>query len=238
MSLNYSSLIATLQNLAVIETGNAEFAIDLPNVIDYAELRLYRDLDLLDTSVQDASGSLTAGNRNFQIPSSQGTFIVTKEINVITPASATTADGGTRNQLVPTSNEVLNALWPSSSGSTVPQYFSMVSQNMVIVGPWPDAAYRVEAVGTIRPPTLSSTVTTTILTVFFQDLFIAAAMVRVAAFQKNYGVAVDDPQQGVTWETQYKTLLAAANVEEARKTFQGPGWSAEQPEPTATPPRT
>lgn len=238
MTTNYSSYVTTLANLLVVPVGNAEYLTDLPNIIDDAELRLYRALDLLDTSVRDSSAALTAGNRNFNLPTTLGTFIVTDEINVITPVGTTNPESGTRNALVPCSDEMLNMLWPSVSGSTVPQYFAMVNQGSLMLGPWPDAAYQIEAVGTVRPTPLSASNTTTLLTQFFPDLFIAASMVRAAAFQKNYGAAVDDPKMGVTWETHYQALLKDADTEEARKHFVGPGWSDRQPEPTATPPRT
>jgi hypothetical protein len=239
VSLTYSTYVSSLANLMVLSSpSDANFQTDLPNIIDDAELRIYRDLDLLDTSVRDSSAAMTAGNRNFTLPSTLGTMIVTDEINIITPAGTTNPDSGTRNPLTPTSNEVLNALWPSSSGSTVPQYFSMVNQNQIIVGPWPDQAYQVEVVGTVRPPSLSSTTTTTILSVFFPDLLIAASMVRAAAYQKNYGAAVDDPKMAVTWESHFQTLKSSAEVEEQRKKFAGPGWSSQGPDPIATPPRT
>lgn len=236
--LTWSTYVTSLANLMVVPVDNPEFLVDLPNIRDYAELRIQRDLDLIDSSIRDDTATLTAGNRNFTFPSSNGTFVVTDEINVITPASATTADGGTRNALVPASEEMLNMLWPGVTGSTVPQYFAMVNQGLVVVGPWPDAAYRVEVVGTIRLPSLSSTNVTTVISWYFPDLFLAASMVRAAGFQKNYGSAVDDPKQAVTWDSEYKTLLASADVEENRKKFTAGGWSSKEPSPQATPPRT
>lgn len=236
--LTYSTYVTTLAGLMVIPVGNDAFVVDLPSIIDDAELRCYRALDLLNTSVRDSSAAMTAGNRNFSLPSTLGTFVVTQEVNVITPAGTSNPDSGTRNALVPASDEMLNMLWPSVTGSTVPQYFAMVDQGLIIVGPWPAAAYQVEVVGTIRPQALSSTNTTTLLSVYFPDLMIAASMVRASGFQKNYGAAVDDPKQAVTWESHFQMLLAGASVEEARKQFEGPGWSSKQPEPTATPPRT
>lgn len=235
--LTYSTYVTTLAGLMVIPVGNDAFLVDLPSIIDDAELRCYRALDLLNTSVRDSSAAMTAGNRNFSLPSTLGTFVVTQEVNVITPAGTSNPDSGTRNALVPASDEMLNMLWPSVTGSTVPQYFAMVDQGLIIVGPWPAAAYQVEVVGTIRPQALSSTNATTLLSVYFPDLMIAASMVRASGFQKNYGAAVDDPKQAVTWESHFQELLRGASVEEARKQFEGPGWSPKQPEPTASPPR-
>lgn len=238
MALTYATYVTSLANLLVVPASDPGFTTDLPNIIDDAELRIYRELDLLNTSVRDSSAALTAGNRNFNIPSSLGTFVVTDEINVVTPAGTTNPDSGTRNALVPTSEEMLNSLWPSLTGSTIPQYFAMVNQGTIIVGPWPDAAYQVEAVGTIRPAALSVTNTTTLLSTYFPDLLLAASMVRAAGYQKNYGQGVDDPKMAVTWESHYQALKSAADIEEQRKKFEGPGWSSKNPSPIVTPPRT
>lgn len=238
--LTYDTYVTSIANL-LPSPGTAQdpgLVAVLPNVIDDAEQRIYRDLDLMDTSVRDNSAALTSGNRNFTLPSSLGTFIVTEELNVITPVGTSNPENGTRNALVPASTEMLNMLWPSVSGSTVPQYYAMVNQGLVIVGPWPDASYQVEVVGTIRPPALSSTNTTTRLTVFFPDLFLAASMVFLSGYQKNFGAAVDDPKMAVTWESHYNALLQSAQTEEARKKYTSQGWSSQQPAQIATPPRT
>lgn len=238
MALTYATYVSSLANLLIVPTSDAGFTTDLPNIIDDAELRVYRDLDLIDTSTRVSSGALVAGNRNFTIPSTNGTFVVVDEINIITPAGTTNPDSGTRVSLVPASEEILNTLWNSVAGSTVPQYFAMVDQTVLIVGPWPDAAYQVEAVGTIRPLALSSSNATTILSTYFPDLLLAASMVRAAGYQKNYGQGVDDPKMAVTWETHYQALKTSADTEEMRKKFEGPGWSSRDPSPIATPSRT
>lgn len=236
--LTYSTFVASITNLMPTASGNAEFQTDLPNIIDDAELRIYRDLDLLNTVARDSSATLTTTTRTFNLPAALGTFVVLEDINIITPSSETNPESGTRNALTPISKEALDFLYPSVTGSTVPVYFAMVSQSTIVVGPWPDAAYTVEVVGTIRPPQLSSTVTTTLISVYFPDLLIAAAMVRVAGYMKNYGSAVDDPKQAMTWEQHYQSLKASAEVEENRKKFAAAGWSSKQPAPLATPPRT
>lgn len=235
--LTYSTYVNSLTNLAPTVAGDANFLTDLPNIIDDAEQRLYRELDLMDTSVRDSSATLALSTRNFTLPSLNGTFIVTQQLNVITPAGTTNPESGTRVALVPTSEESLNMLWPSVAGSTVPQYFAMVSQGVAIVGPWPNAAYTVEVTGTIRPPALSSSVTTTLLSVYFPDLMIAASMVRLSGYMKNYGAAADDPKMAVTWEGHYQALIRSAETEEARKKFFAVAWSSEGPTPLATPPR-
>jgi len=238
VGLTYSSFVTNLANLLPVQTTDPGYITVLPDIINDAEQRLYRELDLIDTTVRDSSATFTTLTRNFNLPGSLGTFIITQEMNVITPSGTTNPELGTRNALIPTSTEMLNMLWPSVSGSTVPQYFALVDQGLAIVGPWPDAAYTVEVVGTQRPAPLSVSNVTTILSVYFPDLMIAAGMVFAAGYQRNFGAMSDDPKLATTWESHLQTLLKSAATEEARKKFTSQGWSSEDPAPLATPPRT
>ncbi len=234
--LTYSAYVTSLQNLAPVAASDPNFATDLPNIIDDAEFACYVDLDLLNT-VATATATLSTSTRSFSLPSTNGTFMVTQGFSVITPSSATNPDSGTRNPLTPIAKEALTFLWPSSTGSTVPTYMAPVTQSSWIVGAWPDAAYTVEVTGTVRPNALSSSNTTTLLSVYFPALFVAASMVRLAGYMKNYGAAVDDPKMAMTWSGRYQELLKSAEIEEARKKFSSSAWSDKQPAPLANPPR-
>lgn len=238
--LTYATFTASLANFLVIPVTDANFVSAIPNIIDYAEQQSYRDLDLLNTVFRDASVALTAGNRTMTEATSttNGPFLVTQEINVITPAGTTNPDLGTRNPLLPATKEMLDYLYPSSAGTGVPQYYAPINQNTFVVGPWPDAAYTVEVVGTQRPAPLTSTNTTSLLSVYFPDVFLNAALVYGAGYLKNFGAAQDDPQSGTSWKTLYDIALKSSVTEEARKRFQAQGWGAQSTGPEATPPRT
>lgn len=240
MSLTYASLISSLANFLVIPASDTNFLAAIPNIIDFGEQQSYRDLDLLNTIYRDSSVTLTPNNRNLAQANSttNGPFLVTQQINVITPAGTTNPDNGTRVPLIPATKEMLDFLYPSSSGAGVPQYFAPINQNNFIVGPWPDAAYTVESVGTQRPAPLSVSNTTTLLTAYFPDLFLNACLVYGYGFLKDFGAASDDPKSGLTWQQLYDKALKSAAIEEARKKFQGQGWSAQSTGPEATPPRT
>lgn len=236
MSLTYTTYTTTLQNLAVVDAGSPEFAQIIPSVIDYAEQRLYRELDLLDT-VTRATGLLTVGTRTFNLPVTPGRFVVTNGFNVITPATATVPDNGTRVRLTPTTLDALDVMWPSTQGAGVPELYAMVTDQQIAVGPPPDAAYTVEVIGTIRPTPLSATNDTTYLTLYLPDLFVAASMIFVSGWMKNFGAQGDQPQQAQSWDQQYTKLFASANVEEMRKKYASGAWGSLQPTPIATPSR-
>jgi len=232
MSINYSTYVAQLSNLMSVQSSTTQFQTMLPGCIDNAEQRLYRDLDFLDTVVRDSSSTLVAGNRNFTLPNSIGTFVVVQGVNIVTPYTTTNPELGTRNELQRVSRDYLDYVWNSASGSTIPQFYSVIGQGQaqvgsftIIVGPWPDQNYTAEIIGTVRPTPLSQTNANTILTQYVPDLFIAASMIFASGYMKNYGAQVDDPQQGMSWEQLYGKLLASAAAEELRKKCSGPGWT-------------
>ena len=240
--MTYSTYQTALSTLTAIPTTNADFIAILPNVIDYSEQRIYRELDLLTEDVRDSSAATLTNNRNFTLPTSIGTFQVISGINIITPAS-TTAEQGTRNPCTPVSRDVLDLIYPSSTGATLPTMFSYLSQSLVagqtniLLGPWPDASYTVEVIGKIIPAPLSATNTTTFLSLYLPDLLLAASMVFMSGYLKNFGAQADDARQAQSWEGQYQLLKASADVWESRKKFAGASWTSKQVEPTAVPQR-
>jgi len=241
MSLTYATYVTTLANLLAEDPADANFLQIIPSIIDYAEQRIYRELDMLVEDIADSSASCTSGVRNFTLPTSIGTFQIVKEVNIISPAGST-AESGTRNPLVPVSRTVLDYAWPSSTGSGIPQqfaYFSQASgQSNIIFGPWPDANYRVEVVGKIIPTPLSVNNPTTFLTLYLPDLFTAASMIFAqGAFQKNFSPTPDAGGQTMGWEQQYAQLKESAATWEARKRFGGASWTSAAVEPTAVPQR-
>lgn len=237
MSLTYTTFTAQLANLMVVSSTNTEFQTFVPGCIDYTELRMQRDLDLLATRVIDTTASFTIQSRTFTYPTAGGSFVVVEEINAISPAGSTPG-AGTRNPLVAVSKQFLDAVYPSATATTgVPAFFAPLSQTQALVGPAADGAYVAEVIGTVRVTALSSTNATNFLSTNLPDLYLAASMVYATGYMRDFGAQADSPAQGQSWEQQYGKLLASAQVEELRKKYQSQGWTSEQPSPIATPPR-
>lgn len=237
MSYNYNQWVTNLGNLLVIPTGDPNFQTMLPNAIDYAEQRLYRDLDILNTIVRDQGGALTANSRNFTLPQTYGRFVVLESLNVFNTVGVTSSG---RQPLTPVTREYLDSVWPNEtapSTPSVPDRYAMITDQQIIVGPAPDAAYTMEAIGTIRPTPLSASNPTTYLTLYLPDLFFTATLIFGYAYMKDFGAMTDDPNSAATWEAQYKLELASANVEEQRKRYASMAWTPKQPTPIATPAR-
>jgi hypothetical protein len=215
-------------------SSNAAFNIAYPRAIEYAEQRIYREVDLLLTRVTDRTGALTPDSRTFTLPTDQGVYVVLEQLAVFV--------GGVRQPpLLPMAKEALEAMWPSDTAPaapSVPTFWCPVDQVSVLVAPAPDIAYTVECFGTQRPAPLSAANTTTFLTTYLPDLFLAGSLVWWYGFQRDFGGMSSDPQTAVSWESQFQTLLKSADVEEARKKWSSQGWTSRTPAPLATPPQT
>lgn len=235
VGLTYSTFKTQLAALAVVPETDPNFLIILPDAISYAELRLCRDVDFLSTVQANTDYSTTDGKSTLIINS--GVFVTLQNINLITPAGTLIPDQGTRNPLLPTSKEFLQYCWPSASNKALPKYFAMIKDTQIALGPWPDAAYLVEILGTIRPETLSDTNQTTFISQYLPDIFLMAAMIYISGYQRNFGRQSDDPQMAQSYEQQYQLLLAGCVKEEYRKKFAASAWTSQSSSPVATPAR-
>jgi len=237
MSLTYASYVNQIATMAVIPVTDTNYVTIIPSMIDYAELRMQRDLDFLSTQISTTAYTFTANNNTLTIPTSQ--FIVPQTFEVL--------DGsGNSTPLLPVTKEYIQNVYGSGSTTGLPQYFAVyggdtattgnTSQN-IIVGPIPTSSYTVRLTGTVRSAPLSATNTTTFISTYLPDLFIMASMIYISAFQRNFGKINDDPAMAQTYEAQYQVLKASALVEENRKKFEAAAWTSYSPAPAATPSR-
>lgn len=245
--LTYSQYVTQIATMAVVPEADPEFIKIIPQMITYAENRIYRDLDLLNTVVTNTGFNLTANNPRLNI--TQGTFVTIQNINVLTPAGQTNPNATTctRVSLLPVSKEYIQTVWNSNSGNGVPSVFAVYggdtyasggnTSQSFLFGPWPNANYTLEIVGTVRPDSLSSSNPQTFVSLYMPDIFIMASMIYISAYQRNFGKIADDPAMAQTYEGQYQALLNGARVEEFRKKFQASAWTSETPAVIATPTR-
>jgi len=234
MSLTYASYVQQIATMAVVPVTDTNFTIIIPSMIDYAELRMQRDLDFLSTQISTTAYTFTGGSNTLTIPTSQ--FIVPQTFEVID-------NSGNSTPLLPVGKEFIQNVYGSGSTQGLPQYFAVyggdtnttgnTSQNL-IVGPTPNNSYAVRLTGTVRSAPLSATNTTTFISTYLPDLFIMASMIYISAFQRNFGRLNDDPSMAQTYESQYQTLKTSALVEENRKKFEAAAWTSYSPAPVAS----
>lgn len=250
-TLNYNLYVQQLGIMAVATTqevaGVYQFVDEplqgaLPSALNYAELRIQRDIDFLNARSANTY-ALVQNNNLFSIPVNDFMIVETFEVTL---GSGTTT-------LLPVTKEFIQNCYGSSSSPGPPQYFAMYGDTFgdgantsinILLGPSPDAAYPVNVTGVIRLPSLAKYATVgladtsyTYISEFMPDMLIMASMIYISAFQRNFSATADDSPMGQTYEKQYQALRLGALSEENRKKFQASGWSSYSTPTAATPTR-
>lgn len=219
MSFTYTTFVTALELESQIPlTGanaNASFVGFLPTIIDQSEQKIYRDLQLIATTVADSSGSATPNQRTFTLPTASGRFVVLESVNIL--------NGTERTPLIKCSREVLDMLWPNSVGTLgmSPTKWAPLTDQVIILGPSPASALQFECIGTIRPAALSAANPNTFISNYLPDLLLTAAMFFTAAYKQNFGAQADNPKLAVSWKDVYDAQLQSASIEETRRKYQG-----------------
>lgn len=246
--MNYTAYVQQLSILAEQAIAPAysltdvpDFSNTIPSVINYAEGRIYRECVFLATRTQDHSLNFTAGNRSLSFASISPSIIVPEGLAMITPVSTAPA-AGVRQPFDIASLDLIDIYWPQESITVDPstvsyRYWALKDATTIIVGPTPDKNYTAEITGLFQPVPLSQANSSTYLSATYPDLFLAASMIFLSAFLRDFGAQSDDPQSAQSWETQYGKLVGSVGLEEQRRRSQGNGWSPNTSTPLAKPPR-
>jgi hypothetical protein len=166
--LTFNGYINQIATMAIVNTQtvngvvqgvDAAFNSIVPQMLNYAELRIERDLDLLPLETSNTY-TLTSGSNILQLPVNDFVTVQTISVN----------NSGVNTPLLPTTKEFLQNVWGNSTTTGVPQYFAMYggdlatggnTYNNIIFGPYSSGNYPVTVTGTIRMPTLYANSTTT-----------------------------------------------------------------------------
>lgn len=229
MSLTYNQYLTELALLSQFEATDPNFLSNLPTCIDYATDRITRELDLLNTVTANSTLTLTVGSRIVSLSSLNPVFNVLRQINVLTPVGTTDPDLGLRNPLTISTTAFLNQVYGQNTGAAVPEYFAMVTDQKIMVGPYPDQAYNLEIIGTLRPTPISATNQTNWISTYLPDLFLMCSMIQMSGFKLNFGSQADDPKSAMSYETQYVTLRDSAATEDAMRKYAATGWNSQLP---------
>jgi hypothetical protein len=251
-ALTYNSYINQISTLAVVNTTtvagvvqgvDAAFNTIIPQMLSYSELRIQRDLDLLQLETSNSTYAFTAGNNQLAI--SVNDFVTLQTISYVS--------GTATLPLLPVSKQFLQNVYNDSSSLGAPIYYAVYGGDLatagnttqyVMVGPYPDQSYPVLLTGTIRMPTLNGFATTALagtsttwISTYLPDLLIMSSMIYISGFQRNFSKASDDPSMAVSYESQYQALLAGAKGENYRARLEAAAWSSSSQPPAATPTR-
>jgi len=246
-ALTYNGWVTQVANLAVMQTTtvndvvqgvDAPFNALLPDALNYAELRIQRDLDLLQL-FENNSYTLNASTNTLAVPVTDFVTIQTIQINGL--------------PLLPVANEFIQNVYTSAGQTGAPQYFAIQggdnatygnTSTIILFGPTADQNYPVYIRGTARLPSLytyanqaQASTSTTFISTWLPDLLIQASLIFISQFQRNFVPTANDPQMPGSYEYQYQQLLRGAQAEEGRKKFAASGWTSYSQPVVATPGR-
>lgn len=252
-ALTFNDYVTQLANLAVVNTTTvggvvqatsdaAWFNTLLPQALNYAELRIQRDLDL-EALLAPGTYSLTNGTNILNIPVAD--FYTIQSVGIVV--------NGVLTPLLPVSKEYIQNVWGDPSATAPPSVWAQYggdaatygNTSMVLLfGPYADVTYSIQVTGTKRAASLYTTdpavagTTTTFISTWLPDLMLQASMVLISQYQRNFGAANgNDEQMPGSYESAYQNLLKGAIVEEARRRWQAPAWSSQSPTVVASPSR-
>jgi hypothetical protein len=261
MSYTYKSFQTALALEMIVPNANVNdpnFIAILPTIIDYAEQRCYRELDLLNAEARQwfvmtpyhRTQSFSVGAVIYSTPAPAQQILIVDRVrieptNSVVPPNPTAQPTTGGEPAIPATVDYIDAvysgLFPNPGPFGRPTVFAPLSDQALIFGPAPDQAYAFRIHGKCRPVPLYSAAPadgtqTTFLTQVLPDLFLAAAMISASGYRHNFGAQADDPRMAISWESQFNELLGSAKTEENRKKFLGWGMmSSYNPPPLPAP---
>lgn len=240
--------VALTQPVAgVVQFVDATLQAIIGQMLNYAELRIQRDVDFLQAKSYNTY-TLTQGSNLLQIPIND--FLMLETLEITQNSGSTIVNSA---PLTPASKEFIQNCYAGAASANAPRYFAMIGDTFgngadtninVMLGPVPNYAYPVRAFGVIRLPSLAKYATTgvadtsyTYISQFMPDLLMMASMIYVSAYQRNFSATSDSADMGQSYEKQYQALRLGAISEENRKKFNESGWSSMSTPVSATPSR-
>lgn len=216
----------------VVTPVDPDLQVLIPQMINTAELRIQRDLDLEQSVTNNSALALTSGSN-----------LLTMDVNAfITVQSMSYVAGTVTTRILPTSRSFIDDVYPDSSIQGPPVYFAPyggdatttgATSQLFIFGPTPDSSYPLSINGTVRMISLNSFNTSgpaatayTFISAYLPDLFLMACMQYISAFQRNWSAQSGDPAMSVTYEAAYQALLKGAMVEENRRKMWASAWTS------------
>ena len=169
--------------------------------IENAEFRILRDVDS-DNNRKYKTAQLIAGTRFIDEPTDA---LVVRSLQVVDSDGVAAADN--RDFLQYRDTSFMSEFNPTNAQG-VPKYYSLWDENTIVVAPTPDATYTLQLNYILKPPGLSSTVSTTYLSLQFPNGLLYACLVEAYGFLKG----PNDLLQ--LYEGKYKQVVEGFSIEQ------------------------
>lgn len=201
MSKTYNDLISDMQFWA--QNTSDEYIAALPTCIEMAENKLAREAKVLG---YEKYVSFT--------PALQSDVAVYAKPDrwrrTISLSIGLAPNGNKIKFLYPRDKTFLEQYWPNSASTGEPEYYCEFGFNNIKIAPTPDASYPAQWAYYERPAPLSSQNQSNWNTEFIYDVLLAACMLQVQKFLKNFDMV---PQ----WQSVYDSYLKISSIEEINR---------------------
>ncbi len=193
--MTYDELVTNIRNYT--EVGSNVFTAPVINTfITMAENRIMRDIDL-DVFKQEATGSMTSGNKFLSAP----TTILTHRYLMVSV-------NGEQVFLDFRDTSFMKEYWPDGTSTGVPKYYSVWDENTFYLAPTPNQNYSVEMGYIYRPAQLSSTNPTTWVSNNAPEALLYACLIQAYSYTKGPKEMLD------YFEGSYRQALGGLGIEQ------------------------
>ncbi len=239
----------TSENAGVWQFNDAPLQGIVQQMLNYAEQRIARDLDILPSQTSNTY-ALTAGQPVFALPIDDFFTVQTLEIAQINGAQVVNA-----TPLLPVSKEFIQNVYSGLYSAGTPKYYAMYGDTFaatptpgayntntnILLGPAPNYGYTLRVTGTVVPPSLYkyavsgvADTASTYISTYYPDMLLMASMIYVSAFQRNFSATSDSADMGLSYEKAYQALRLGAIPKENQKKQEGSSWSGYSTPTSAT----
>tara|TARA_R110002096_G_scaffold427101_1_gene637553 strand:+ start:1305 stop:1946 length:642 start_codon:yes stop_codon:yes gene_type:complete len=140
MAFTYTTLKQTIQDY--LETTEATFVSNLPNIITQAEERILKEVQLPDFR-KNVTGSLSSDNEYLSTPTD---YLAIYSLAV---------DNSGYEYLLNKDVNFIREAYPVSTVTGVPKYYSLFNESTIIVAPTPSSSFDVELHYFYRPESIT-----------------------------------------------------------------------------------
>tara|TARA_X000001388_G_scaffold77485_1_gene78534 strand:- start:1042 stop:1722 length:681 start_codon:yes stop_codon:yes gene_type:complete len=177
----YSELVDQIRNYTETDSNVLTTAI-VNNIIENAELRIFRDVDL-DIYRDYQYAVLTVSNPFVALPgATPSTMAFVRYATIYKTTGATAND---RIRLLQKDVSYMNEYWPNRTSTGDPKYYAMWDQNTIYLAPTPNHAYNIELALNRNETGLSGTNTTTWVSQNAPQVLLYACLIETFKFLKG-----------------------------------------------------
>ena len=204
--VNYTQLVASIQNYAENSFDYSNDPTILDTFIKQAEQRIY-NLIQFPSLRKNVTGITTTGNKYLSCPLD---FLAVYSMAVVTDTTGGDINTGTYEYLLNKDVNFIRQAYPTPNDTGTPKYYALFGSTTnfpteltFILGPTPDAIYDVELHYFYYPETIV-TANTTWLGDNFDSVLLYGSLVEAATYLKQ------EPDLMQLYDTKYKEALALA----------------------------